>query len=192
MNNNIGHDNDDCPEQDMAATNTTNTVDSLTLNALDKVWNDVQLQHNQGLRQSDDDEAQNEHSSSASTTNENCTAHDVGDDDPLVHHENLNYQRSLPMVENSSERRKHLLLDILRRWGTSYRDFVRKNQMTLELCDEAVSRILFWAPHATDEEEVYSSADRIREVLYGFLSLHRMAMDLAFQDRIENSLECNA
>jgi len=63
----------------------------------------------------------------------------------------------------------------------AYRQFVHRNHVSLELLDAGLSRLLFWAPAAGS-----SNADRRhrqREVLYGILSLHRLAMDTALQQQ---------
>lgn len=69
----------------------------------------------------------------------------------------------------------------------SYRQFVHRHHVSLGLADEGLSRILFWAPTASSSSTKNSrTADqrhRQREVLYGILSLHRLAMDTALQQQ---------
>jgi hypothetical protein len=65
---------------------------------------------------------------------------------------------------------------LLNRAWKGYCSHVLKHQVTLQLGDDILTRLLFWTPHASHNEEHIS---RWREVLYGLLSLHRMAMDMA-------------
>ena len=59
-----------------------------------------------------------------------------------------------------------------------YRDFVRNHGVLLNLLEDTLNQLLFWTPQNSNED------DRWREVLYGLLSLHRMATDMAQQDEI--------
>jgi hypothetical protein len=49
------------------------------------------------------------------------------------------------------------------------------NRTSLELLDAGLSRILFWTPNCEN------GGDRHRQVFYGILTLHRLAMDTALQ-----------
>jgi Peroxisomal membrane protein (Pex16) len=60
----------------------------------------------------------------------------------------------------------------------SYRSFVRQNRTSLELLDAGLSRILFWTPNGDK-----NGGERHRQVFYGILSLHRLAMDAALQQQ---------
>ena len=57
-----------------------------------------------------------------------------------------------------------------------YRCHVRRHQITLHLLDDLLTRIIFWTPHSSHD---LSQMTRWREVMYGLISLHRLAMDLA-------------
>ena len=67
-----------------------------------------------------------------------------------------------------------------------YRNFVRNHAMLLGILDDALNQIIFWTPHHRshqqtdhdDHDDAYYY-NRWREMLYGLLSLHRMATDLA-------------
>lgn len=65
---------------------------------------------------------------------------------------------------------------LLHRAWEVYRSHVCKHQVTLQLGDDILTRMLFWTPHSSHDEAHIS---RWREVMYGMLSLHRMAMDMA-------------
>jgi hypothetical protein len=72
-----------------------------------------------------------------------------------------------------------------RLWET-YCSLIRKYQPVLELADEAIDRLLFFTPSSSSGE----GSSRWREVIWGILQLHRLALDLALnQNRrpIENS-----
>ena len=69
----------------------------------------------------------------------------------------------------------------------SYGAFVHRHQVPLELLDAGLSRILFWAP--TVGNSVADRRHRQREVLYGILSLHRLAMDTALQQQQQRQLQ---
>jgi hypothetical protein len=58
-----------------------------------------------------------------------------------------------------------------------YQEWVQKYQNSLMLADETVSRLLLWTPHSEA-----SSTSRWREIIWGLLSLHRLAVDLALRD----------
>lgn len=71
-------------------------------------------------------------------------------------------------------------------WDT-YRYHVQRNQFSLQLADDILTRVIFWAPTPSNLSE-RTSAHRWREVAYGLISLHRMAMDLALShDHVVNS-----
>ena len=55
-----------------------------------------------------------------------------------------------------------------------YREWAIQNEIPLQLLDETVGRLLYWAP-CNDREQ----ASRWREVLWGCLQLHRLAFDIA-------------
>jgi hypothetical protein len=61
-----------------------------------------------------------------------------------------------------------------------YRNFVRRNSVSLHLLDNTLSQLIFWTPQNASHDE--STTSRWREVLYGLLSLHQMAADMAGQD----------
>lgn len=70
----------------------------------------------------------------------------------------------------------------------SYRSFVRRYRIFLDLSDHGIERLLFWTPHSVHEDTSSKSIkNQWREVAYGLLSLHRMATDVACQDNIVNS-----
>lgn len=58
----------------------------------------------------------------------------------------------------------------------SYSSHVQRHQVRLQLVDDLLTRIVFWTP--TSSHDV-SQKSRWREVMYGLISLHRLAMDLA-------------
>ena len=100
--------------------------------------------------------------------------HDIIDDSSFI-------RRS---SSSSSSSHREILTQI---WNT-YKTFVKKYQIQLELADDAVSRILFWVRGpggTTDENEDKNSLNSIsisdawREVCYGILSLQRLLMHLA-------------
>jgi peroxin-16 len=62
-----------------------------------------------------------------------------------------------------------------------YQAWVQTHQNTLMLADETISRLLLWTPHAEA-----SNTSRWREIIWGFLSLHRLAVDLALRDDHSN------
>ena len=66
------------------------------------------------------------------------------------------------------------------KFWSRYRGFVQRYRIPLELADEAVDRILFWMPHHENNSTQW------REVLYGFLSLHRLAMHCSQEELIKN------
>lgn len=66
-----------------------------------------------------------------------------------------------------------------------YRDFVRNHGTLLSLLEDTLSRILFWTPQTHHDGQ--EDSPRWREVLYGLLTLHRMATDMALQDVIPES-----
>ena len=70
----------------------------------------------------------------------------------------------------------------------SYGAFVHRHQVPLELLDAGLSRILFWAP-TVGNNSVADRQHRQREVLYGILSLHRLAMDTALQQQQQRQLQ---
>ena len=70
----------------------------------------------------------------------------------------------------------------------SYRSFVRRYRVFLDLSDHGIERLLFWTPHSVHEETSSKAVtNQWREVAYGLLTLHRMATDVACQDNIVNS-----
>ncbi len=96
-------------------------------------------------------------------------------------------------VSNSQRSQRSLSL---RNVWDAYRAFVKKNQISLHLADEAITRVLFWmprdvvrssAPVAEEDKFLRLPSRRLREICFGLLSLHRMVMDLALQDVIINS-----
>ena len=67
-----------------------------------------------------------------------------------------------------------------------YRDFVRNHEMLLGILDGALNQLIFWTPqhhspnqHTDGDDDDTYYYNRWREMLYGLLSLHRMATDLA-------------
>jgi len=67
----------------------------------------------------------------------------------------------------------------------SYRTHVRRHQVTLQLVDDLLTRIIFWTPPSSHD---LSQRTRWREVMYGLISLHRLVMDLALtHDQVLNS-----
>lgn len=126
------------------------------------------------------------------TTSMDRDARDPGKRNVLDHvWKNMNQQ--LSTSQNNSTRPKasptgsapllqchehEVIIDTPNIWQ-QYRQFVRNRHGTLQLWDEAVTRLLFWAPHSTG-----GSDSRWREVIYGLLSLHRTAMDMAFQEKM--------
>ena len=58
-----------------------------------------------------------------------------------------------------------------------YRDFVRANGASLGLLEDLVNQWIFWIPQSSHDE---TNDNRWREILYGLLSLHHMAADLAW------------
>ncbi|CAB9527847.1 Peroxisomal membrane protein PEX16 [Seminavis robusta] len=62
----------------------------------------------------------------------------------------------------------------------AYRSFVHRHRVSLELLDAGISRILFWSPTSGEQQ-------KRREVFYGILSLHRLAMDTALQQQQDDA-----
>ena len=56
-----------------------------------------------------------------------------------------------------------------------YRDFVRNNGVSLGLLEDILNQLIFWMPQNSRDDNQW------REILYGLLSLHRMATDVANQ-----------
>jgi hypothetical protein len=79
---------------------------------------------------------------------------------------------------------------ILEKLWNRYKGFALRNQGMLELSEDALSRILFWIPHSSTNEEknagIYTG-EMWREMMYGLLSLQRLAMELASGSDIKNS-----
>jgi hypothetical protein len=74
-----------------------------------------------------------------------------------------------------------LLSDRVQQVWQSYRSLVKQHRVKLELADDAVDRLLFWVPY-------HENKQAWREVVYGLLSLNRLAMDCATQESsIDNS-----
>jgi hypothetical protein len=73
------------------------------------------------------------------------------------------------------------LSDRVQQVWQSYRSLVKQHRVQLELADNAVDRMLFWVPYHEHHAQAW------REVVYGLLSLNRLAMDCATQESIENS-----
>jgi hypothetical protein len=76
-----------------------------------------------------------------------------------------------------------LLSDRVHHVWQPYRSLVKKHRVKLELADDVVDRLLFWVPY-------HENKQAWREVVYGLLSLNRLAMDCATQDEsssIDNS-----
>lgn len=137
---------------------TVNGTDSI----LDAVWKDVQFD---------------------STTEESLPARANDSEQAFTTRYNDGTTGNTNTISNERMPKK-----IVQYWWVIYRSFARKHQVKLELCDEAMTRILFWAPHSSPPRKHSASlANNCREVLYGLLSLNRMAMDLAHQRNIENS-----
>lgn len=62
----------------------------------------------------------------------------------------------------------------------SYRHNLQRHQFTLHLVDNLLTRIIFWTPPLSSHDLSHqSTTTQWREVAYGLLSLHRMAMDMA-------------
>jgi peroxin-16 len=64
----------------------------------------------------------------------------------------------------------------------SYKSFVRQHSILLQLMEDTLSHLLFWTP-------LHRQDDQWREVLYGLLSLHQLASDMALQDDDDDSRE---
>jgi Peroxisomal membrane protein (Pex16) len=70
----------------------------------------------------------------------------------------------------------------------SYRGWVRHPpaRIVTEMADETISRVLWWLPAPSRS---HMSSSRWREVIWGLLQLHRLAMDLALSDDLTEELE---
>mmetsp|Transcript_13733 Transcript_13733/g.20240 ORF Transcript_13733/g.20240 Transcript_13733/m.20240 type:complete len:341 (-) Transcript_13733:11-1033(-) len=64
---------------------------------------------------------------------------------------------------------------------TSFKSFVQQNESSINMLDELISQVVFWAPYSIQEKS------RWREITYGLLSLQRMAIDMTQQDTIQES-----
>lgn len=62
-----------------------------------------------------------------------------------------------------------------------YRNAVREHSVPLHLLENALSQLLFWTPQSNSVDDD-ASTSRWGEVLYGLLSLHQMATDIALQE----------
>lgn len=71
------------------------------------------------------------------------------------------------------------VMTLLQNMWDSYRYHVLRHQFSLHLADDVLTRAIFWTPTTSASQNAMSSRRRWREVAYGLLSLHRMAMDLA-------------
>jgi hypothetical protein len=71
-------------------------------------------------------------------------------------------------------------------WQT-YSRLVERYLFVFEFMDDAISRLLFFSPLSSSEKGV----SRWREVVYGFLQLHRLAIDIALRQRRCLSIETN-
>ena len=94
---------------------------------------------------------------------------------------------SFVFVEREEEKGENGAKNSASRLWNAYRNFVRKNHISLELLEAGLSRILFWAPStssgtAEGEDDSAEQRHRQREILYGILSLHRLAMDVAMEN----------
>jgi hypothetical protein len=105
------------------------------------------------------------------------TEDDHDDDDDGRQKENLPSSSRLCFDDNNNNNRavSHNVID--RAWK-SYRSLVQKHRTSFELADAMIDRLLFWAPHQHNNDDPNHHA-RWREVVYGLLSLHRLAMDCA-------------
>lgn len=90
-------------------------------------------------------------------------------------------ERNSPQECNES----NLSLYFQRLWD-SYRAHVQRHQVSLQLLDDVLTRIIFWTPPSS--HDLSQRTTRWREVMYGLISLHRLVMDLAVtQDEVVNS-----
>ena len=93
---------------------------------------------------------------------------------PATAHGWMKMERNLPSISS-------ILWDRTQQLWKQYRSLVQTHHVPLEMMDEIIGRCLFWAPY-------HETSGPWREVVYGLLSLHRMAMDCAQEEeRIENS-----
>jgi Peroxisomal membrane protein (Pex16) len=94
---------------------------------------------------------------------------------------------------------QNLLLDI---WD-KYKSFAQNHHIELDMAEDVISRVLFWLPHRSSSSSSSSSIRETtdsqhgsfvklssspsssywREVIYGFLSLHRLVLNLALQEQ---------
>lgn len=100
----------------------------------------------------------------------------------------VDYELSPPCEEECTQQQacheSNFSLSFQRLWN-SYRSHVQRHQVSLQLVDDLLTRIIFWAPPPSTHQR---STTSWREVMYGLISLHRLVMDLAVtHDEVINS-----
>lgn len=75
-----------------------------------------------------------------------------------------------------------LVTDIPSKCWDSYRSLVRKHRIKIGVFDELLNRLLFWLPH---DDNFGDTEAPWREILYGLLSVNRLAMYCSQQDTME-------
>ena len=86
-----------------------------------------------------------------------------------------------PSCHDTASNSHHTATAVQALWE-AYRSFVRRHRFFLDLADDGLDRFLFWIPH-----DVREDCSQWREVAYGLMSLHRLATDVACQERIGSS-----
>eukprot|EP00934_Nitzschia_sp_Nitz4_P006504 Nitzschia sp. Nitz4//scaffold166_size90379//36569//37831//NITZ4_005056-RA/size90379-processed-gene-0.57-mRNA-1//-1//CDS//3329538193//6494//frame0 len=113
--------------------------------------------------------------SAASTTNSKK--------DPVYDATGTNINASTDELNSQTSPTQEKLSDVATQCWHAYRDLVRKHGMKIGLVDEALNRLLFWLPHRDNTGQ----APPWREMVYGLLSVHRLAMHCSQEDYIEDS-----
>jgi Peroxisomal membrane protein (Pex16) len=99
------------------------------------------------------------------------------------HVQNAQEEDGAALLGNNNDQGNNNVVTCCNYWTIwdAYRSFVRDNRTLLELLDAGLSRILFWTPTNENMNKNGQEDRQHREIFYGILSLHRLAMDTALQ-----------